>query len=138
MDLLTIPETILLTATIRNFEYTVDGSDSPFILSDDVKSKNSAPALLVKFMSNPPPEQPLFDYNRLSTGDEAIIIEPNDEKSKAGIEIFSTNGKFEVIAETSRYIDAGTHLPAVNNEYAINSKRRKVDDFSATNEDDKG
>ena len=132
MKLSTAPETLLLTATVRNFCYTVDGSDSPFLLSDDVKSKNPAPALLVKFMSNPPPEQPLFDYNRLSTGDEATTIDQSDEKNKLGIEIFSTNGKFELIAETQRSNNG------VKNIYAINSKRQTIDDFSITNEDDKG
>ena len=136
---------MLLTATIRNFCYTVDGSDSPFILLDDVKSKNPAPALLVKFMSNPPPEQPLFDYNRLSSGDEPTTDEPprdeplhSDEKSKPGIEIFSSNGKFELIAETDRGYTRECEGVVVKNNYAINSKRRKVDDFSITDEDDKG
>ena len=124
---------MLLSATIHNFRYNVDGSDSPFILSDNVRSKNPAPALLVKFMSNAPPEQPLFDYNRLNTGDEAESTEPSDQKSKPGVEVVNHHGKFEVTGTTEQ-----RHNASDKTIYSINSKRRRVDDFSESNVDEEG
>ena len=153
----------MLTASYKIFGYQGLGSDSPSILLDNVASKNPAPGLLVKFMATSPPDQLLFDYNRLNTEDEIKSVKSNDEQMRPGIEITNRHGKFELIGKVPlttrfvppsrnkkliapdslagkkkkfvvpKFVTGGKYKIKANLEYIVNSEN--VEDFTVKGED---